>query len=42
MNKEGYKISNSQAGHLVHEIRREHEVDRDKQSEDDDAEEEER
>ena len=36
MNKEGYKISNYQVRHLVHEKRCEHIVDRDEKSEDDD------
>ena len=36
MNKDGFKISNYQVRHLVHEKRREYIVDRDEESEDDD------
>ena len=36
MNKDGFKISNYQARHLVHEKRREYIVDSDEESEDDD------
>ena len=36
MNKDGFKISNYQVRHLVHEKRRAHIVDRDEESEDDD------
>ena len=35
MNKDGFKISNYQVQHLVHEKRREYIVDRDEESEDD-------
>ena len=36
MNKDGFKISNYQARHLVHDKRREFIVDRDEESEEDD------
>ena len=35
MNKDGFKISNYQVWHLVHEKRREYVVDRDEESDDD-------